>query len=126
MKRPLIAIFAIIYFAVSSGVVMNIHYCMGKPLSARLDILGGKTCGCGKSEKKGCCKTEFKVVKIEDVQKASYANYTVQVPVAVVSNELNLLQAPVYNAPSGIQPVGHSPPLLSAQDTYLQNCVFRI
>ncbi len=130
MKRSLVAILAIIYFTISSGVVMNIHYCMGKSLGAQLDILGAKTCGCGKSEKKSdkksCCKTEFKIVKIEDEQKASYAVYNMVAPFAIIANELNLLQPPLYNAPETIRPNGHSPPILPVQDIYLQNCVFLI
>jgi hypothetical protein len=127
MLRPLVAIFTVIYFAVSSGVVMNVHYCMGKRQQAEMDA---KTCKCGrkekKGEKKGCCKTESKFIKLEDVQKASYAQYTIQAPVADAIAQGNIFPLIVYHSADRVVAVSHSPPLLSAQDTYLLNCVFRI
>ncbi len=100
---------------------------MGKLSSAKLAVLPAKKCGCGKSEKRGCCKTESKLVKLEDAQKAAYADFTIQAPAAdVYVTAFNLLQAPLYNIQDKLPSQIHAPPLLSAQDTYLQNCVFRI
>jgi hypothetical protein len=126
VKRSLVAILTVIYFAISSGVVMNVHYCMGKLSSVKLDAFGAKACACGKSEKKSCCKTELKVVKIEDVQKASYADFAFQLPVAPLFTAPGVFETALYHAPVDIRANGHSPPILSRQDTYLQNCVFRI
>jgi hypothetical protein len=128
MKRSAVAILALIYFAISSGVVVNIHYCMGKMSSAKLQAWAPKSCGCGKKmeSKKGCCKTELKVVKLEDAQKASYANFTIHAPVTPLFTELSLLQTPSYTAQDISYPQEHSPPDISKQDTYLRNCVFRI
>ena len=128
MKRSAVAILAIIYLAISSGVVVNIHYCMGKMSSAKLQAWTASSCGCGKKmeSKKGCCKTELKVVKIEDAQKATYADLAIQAPVTLLVTELCLLQTPFYNAQSVIVPKEHSPPITYGQETYLRNCVFRI
>ena len=126
MKRSLAAILAIIYLTISSGVVMNIHYCMGKLNSVKLQSFSQKICGCGKAETRGCCKTELKIIKIEDAQKAAYADFAIHTPVTLVFTEFNLLQSPLYLSQYLVHPNGHSPPLLSEQDTYLQNCVFRI
>ena len=126
MKRSLVAIVTIIYFTISSGVVMNIHYCMGRVSSVELDNFSKKTHGCGKSENNGCCKTELKIVKLEDAQKASYADFSIHIPVTLLFADLNLLQTPFYNAQTFVHSNQHSPPLLSGQDIYLQNCVFRI
>ncbi|MES2372733.1 MAG: hypothetical protein V4557_09145 [Bacteroidota bacterium] len=128
MKRSAVAILAIIYIAISSGVVVNIHYCMGKMSSVKLQAWTSSSCGCGKKmeSKKGCCKTELKVVKIEDAQKATYADLAIQVPVTPIVNEPGLLQTPFYNAQSVVVPKEHSPPVISGQETYLRNCVFRI
>ncbi len=128
MKRSAIAILAIIYLTISSGVVVNIHYCMGRMSSVKLQAWAPNTCACGKKmeSKKGCCKTELKVVKLEDAQKASYADFAIHTPVTPLVTEFNLLLAPSYNVQDLITPHEHSPPLLSQQDTYLRNCVFRI
>lgn len=128
MKRSAVAILAIIYIAISSGVVVNIHYCMGKMSSVKLQAWTPCSCACGKKKesKKGCCKTELKVVKIEDAQKAAYADLAIHAPVTPLVTELNLLQTPFYNAQSVIGPKEHSPPAISGQETCLRNCVFRI
>ena len=128
MKRSTVAILAIIYLAISSGVVVNIHYCMGKMSSVKLQAWTPDTCRCGKKmeSKKGCCKTELKLVKLEDAQKASYADFVIHTPVTPLVTELNLLQASSYAVQDISYPKEHSPPLLSEQDTYLRNCVFRI
>jgi hypothetical protein len=126
MKRSLVAILALIYFAISSGVVLNVHYCMGRVSSVKLDLAGAKTCACGKSEPKKCCKTELKVFKIEDTQKAAFASYDIQAPVAIITNETGIFYLPEYLSADHQSHYAHSPPLLSAQDTYLRNGVFRI
>jgi hypothetical protein len=128
MKRSAVAILAIIYLAISSGVVVNIHYCMGKMSSVKLQAWVPNTCICGKKmeSKKGCCKTELKVVKMQNAQKIAYADYAFNVPVTTIATPLNLLQSPFYNSTPAILPGGHSPPILSGTDTYLRNCVFRV
>jgi hypothetical protein len=131
MLRPLVAVLTVVYFAVSSGVVMNVHYCMGKRQQAEMDVLAAKkSCKCGKPEKKGqkksCCKTESMFIKLDDVQKASYAQYTIQAPVADAIAQSNIFPLIAYRSTDRVVAVSHSPPLLSAQDTYLLNCVFRI
>lgn len=128
MKRSLVIILSMIYLAVSSGVVVNIHYCMGKMSSVKLQAWAPNNCACGKKmeSKKGCCKTELKMVKLEDAQKISYADYVFQAPVAQIASPLSLLQTPFYNARVTVLPNGHSPPLLYDSDIYVRNCVFRI
>jgi hypothetical protein len=129
-RRILTGLIAIIYLAFSSGVVMSIHYCMGKLSSVSFDPIAGSTCICGMpkddSNKKTCCKTEYKVVKMEDSHKAAYASLLVQTPVSILPVTLNLLQQPTLVNAESIPTYIHGPPLLSQQDTYLRNCVFRI
>jgi hypothetical protein len=125
MKRSFVAILTIIYFAISSGVIVNIHYCMGKVREVKLESMAEKKC-CSKMASKGCCKTEFKLVKLEDAQKASYADFAINTPVTPLFTELCYLQTPFYNAQIVVHANDHSPPLISGQDIYLQNCVFRI
>jgi len=65
-------------------------------------------------------------VKLADTHKASSASYDIQTPVALVPRSLSQLEAPLYNTSIKIYADIHGPPLLSEQDTYLLNCVFRI
>jgi hypothetical protein len=128
MKRISVTLLAVIYFAISSGVVVNMHYCMGRLSSVKMQSWSANTCACGKKTepKKKCCKTELKVVKLEDAQKAAYADFAIHTPVTPLVTEFNLLFAPSYHVQCAIAPSEHSPPLLSEQDTYLRNRVFRI
>ena len=131
MKRILIAVIALIYFTISSGVVMNMHYCMGKLSSIQMEQLASEgTCKCGKKKKAvakdGCCKTEQKVVKLADSHKATYADFVFQLPEVTPGQQLNLLDAPLFNGNPDVYADAHAPPMLSEQDIYLQHCVFRI
>ncbi len=129
MKKVLIGILAIVYLAVSSGVVMELHYCMGK--LAGVELYGGKDdrCGrCGMTEKKGgCCHDELKIYKLEDAHKNVTNAFSFgEEKVAVISNYAvsplwpEPLQAAALPAPV------HSPPDIGGPSINITNCVFRI
>ncbi len=130
MKRILTSIIALVYFVISSGLVMSIHYCMGKISSVDLSHNSAETCVCGMSLKetssKGCCKTELKMVKLEDNHKAAYAFYDVQTPVILLPKSISLFEQIDEVTSAKVYADINGPPLLSEQDTYLFNCVFRI
>lgn len=69
MKKILAILFSVFYFGFSSGAVFSIHYCMQEfvSVSQKVDDICGK---CGVKNKKDCCKTEIKVVKVDDSQKS--------------------------------------------------------
>lgn len=130
MKKIWIPIVLTCYLAVSSGVIINFHYCMNRLASTELFAAKGKKCGkCGMNMHKdnGCCRDEVKIVKMDDDQKTnpvvafdlpSFDNLY-QVPSAFISASFtNTFEKRHYQ--------DHSPPLLTGQDTYLQNNVFRI
>ena len=57
---------------VSSGIAMEIHYCMGERAGADLYSSGSDKCGrCGMKEqnKKGCCHDDHKFYKLDDSHK---------------------------------------------------------
>jgi len=67
VKRLPIAILAFLYLGLTTGVVKNLHYCMGQLSSVEYGYDEHKSCGrCGMDEKDGCCNTELKIVKVED------------------------------------------------------------
>lgn len=113
--------------AVSSGIALEVHYCMGK--QAGVDFFGhhNKKCGnCGMKEKKGCCHDEHKFYKISDSHKnvqqdtgvegwiqnicTQYAVYQWQLPLSVIK---------AFAA-------NHSPPDYNWPSINIRNCVFRI
>jgi hypothetical protein len=128
MKKGLATILLLVYIAFSSGVVINLHYCMNRLDSskfgaAKSDIC--EKCGMHKDAANGCCHDEVKLIKIHDDQKTAGVNFTFSAPKAFVDHislfELNILR----ENEKEFYFTNHSPPL-SKQDTYLQNCVFRI
>jgi len=128
MKKGIAAILLVLYVAFSSGVVISFHYCMDSFDSLQLGAKKSDYCGiCGmhKTDGNECCKDEIKIFKIQDDQQTSAISFKFSVPDAVIT------ELPIWNEVSLINSTpelflnNHSPPL-SKQDTYLQNCVFRI
>lgn len=70
MKRLLVSILAILYFAVSSGATVHLHYCMGKLVQVSLIEDDSEDCAhCGMKKnvcKKKCCKEDKKIIKSSD------------------------------------------------------------
>lgn len=125
-------ILALIYFAVSSGVIVNMHYCMNRFASADFGFAASqKECGkCGmhKDKSQGCCHDEVKLVKIEDDQNKSMQmafDFTSVKTVATIPSVF--IATSFYNDnKEGSYHTDHSPPIPNEQDTYLWNNVFRI
>ena len=87
MKKAVIAILALLYIITTSGVVVNVHYCMGTVASVTYGHEAPESCGkCGMIEKDGCCHSELKVVKLDDVHqqavKAAQTEQVAELPVA--------------------------------------------
>lgn len=130
MRKIGVFILLLCYLAFSTGVIINSHYCMNKLASIQLFVAGSKECGkCGMhiDDSHGCCRDEVKVVKMDDDQKVTGAvafDLHALTPLAQVPSEF--IVTSFYNIPlqgyTSVQP----PPLLKGQETYLQNCVFRI
>lgn len=126
MKKGIAAILFLFYFAFSTGVVISYHYCMDEYDSLRLGAKTSDICGkCGMhTGKMGCCNDEVKIYKIQDDQQTASINFKFSGSVAIIE------PLPTWNETpeSSVHEVfvtNHSPPL-NKQDTYLQNCVFRI
>lgn len=130
MKKIGISIVLMCYLAVSSGVIVNFHYCMDRLASAELFAAKAEKCGkCGMEMHKadGCCRDEVKIVKMDDDQKIT-SSILFELPSLEASLSIPSLfiSAPFSSLSCDKRFQNHSPPLLTMQDTYLQNCVFRI
>jgi hypothetical protein len=130
MKKLFASVTLVCYLAMSSGVIVNFHYCMNKLASVKFFQHETKVCGqCGMEthEAGGCCHDEVQVVKMDDDQnKNSPQVYFLQVPEPVATITSDFMVASFTNSVTGNHFQNHSPPLLSEQDTYLQNRIFRI
>ncbi len=130
MKKLVLSIAFIAYLAVTTGVIVNFHYCMHRLDSWELFATETKECSrCGMETHKsnGCCRDEVKIVKMEVDQKVanpvSFEFPSLDI-LAGISSEF--IRAPFVNSTEQRHHQNHSPPLLTEQDTYLLNCVFRI
>lgn len=97
--------------------------------STEIGFTASETCGrCGMetTDSNGCCRDEFKVVKLETdqlVAKALLADFSLPL---IIHTTTEFLLSPFRNYTPDQKLIAHSPPLLNEQETYLDNCVFRI
>ena len=83
-------------------------------------------CGMPVTDSNGCCHDEIKVVKLSIDHNVSQLNYEIKAPDALPVNHNDFISDFNVALVQQVNYLNHSPPLLSQQDTYLQNCVFRI
>jgi hypothetical protein len=101
---------------------------MNKITSVELGAAKSNDCSrCGMYTEKsgGCCSDDVKLVKMQadqSVEKMIVADFAVDLP---FNTSIQFLLTPFYNFSPTERSIAHSPPI-SKQDTYLQNCVFRL
>jgi hypothetical protein len=127
VKKLLLTILAFSYLLVSSGVGMNTHFCMGKISSVDLFDHGNEKCGkCGmtSSDNGGCCKDEYKIVKLQDSHNLADAAFKIfqftSVP-AVPFSHLVL----VFNKEPKVARINFSPPDLNLPSRSILYCNYR-
>jgi hypothetical protein len=129
--KKLIAILALAsYLLVTTGVVISYHYCMKRLQSTQ--VFGGKKSYCSKcgmhiKKSNKCCHDEEKLAKLStDHNSFSAASLTIPALDAVILPVSDFIVTSPYNINERTHFLNHSPPLLSAQDIYLQINVLRI
>jgi hypothetical protein len=129
MKKIIASFSVIVYFAFACGVMVNYHYCMDRYDSFRLYKSSSDWCTrCGMhTNGHGCCHDEVKIVKLQNDYQTSSVSFALKHIQPVVSTPSEFLSVTLLNEDIVLNKTDHSPPLLlPRQDTYLQNCVFRI
>ena len=130
MKKITVVILLLCYLAASAGVIVNFHFCMDKLASAKLYEKKANKCGkCGMhtGSSNGCCRDEVKIIKMEDDQNVTLGfSYSLPALETLGHKNSNFINASFFIVPLIRRYQTHSPPLISAEDTYLQNSVFRI
>jgi hypothetical protein len=130
MKRLITLFIALIYLVMSTGFVVNSHYCMGKLSSIELGRPEIKKCICGMrinyAKKSKCCHSQTDVVKLADAHKlapsvaAAVYLFDAETPCFyLVSASYNT----VYIQDNYLKKL---PPNLHEQYTYKRTNVFRI
>jgi len=127
MKKFFTIFIALAYFAVSSGVIVNMHYCMGKLYGVSYHASTTSHCSkCG-MDGSGCCKDDMQVIKLADAQNT----------VPAIQFELPSLQPLIvthYSADWALYNSGSSKTFFTGAPPYnlkpgslnILHCVFRV
>ena len=130
MKKITATIALIAYLTLSCGFTVNAHFCMDRLASVHFFGEKAERCGqCGMEihQSDGCCRDEISIVQLSQDQ--------VKIPVTIfeippAANPAILpsfyIHSPLLAVPAERHFLNHLPPLLSLQNTYLLNSVFRI
>jgi hypothetical protein len=131
MKNVLISMIAVFYLAVTSGVVLNIHYCMGRISSVTFnhdkdheDGACGK-CGMNKTEHH-CCGDVVKMVKLSDSHQASNFSFELVSISALLPNHETVLHQPEQGVSPAPSTDYFSPPPKTLNKVYRDINVFLI
>jgi hypothetical protein len=116
MKKVVVTILAFLYLGLTTGLAVNIHYCMGKITSVELHDLKKEQPDACKT-KMPCCGHVYHLVKVSD------EHQQVATDLHTFENLIAQLSFPVSN--EKITKV-NAPPLLEPSAIYIQNCTFRI
>ncbi len=113
---------------VSSGIAMDIHYCMGQKAGVDFYKTENEKCSkCGMTEKEnGCCHDEHQFHKLADFHKNVFNELNFEAGAFTFRTEF-----PVYNWQVGTCNVNayilnNTPPEYSGISSCILNCVFRI
>jgi hypothetical protein len=117
------------YMTVSSGIAMEIHYCMGEKTGVDFYTDSNDKCGrCGMKEqkKKGCCSDEHKFLKLDDSHQKAISEYNFNVgEVAILTSyPLHDVVLPLSGASSAFN--NHSPPDYTKPPARILHGVFRL
>ncbi|MEI3789782.1 MULTISPECIES: HYC_CC_PP family protein [unclassified Chryseobacterium] len=126
MKKILAILFSIFYFGFFSGAAFSVHFCMEEfvSVSQKTSDICGK---CGVKEKKGCCKTEIKVVKVDDSQKSDLLmiNFLSQIVPDLPQHQFFFVDKS-FSTTKFTQIRINGPPEYRPVPIYINHCNFRI
>jgi hypothetical protein len=126
MKKIIASFTVIVYFAFACGVMVNYHYCLDRYASFDLYKASSDWCPMMHSKKSGCCHDEVRIVKLQDNYQTSSVSFAFKNILPAITIPPDFLPVTLLNEEIALHKTDHSPPLLSQQDIYLQNRVFRI
>ena len=114
---------------VSSGIAMEIHYCMGEKVGAELYGDSDDKCGrCGMKEqnKGGCCHDDHQFIKIEDSHKKVVNDLSFSIGEIAIVNDypLTVWSLPLKNGRYVVH--NNSPPGYAKPPARILHGVFRI
>jgi len=131
MKKILAIATACMYLAITSGLVLQIHYCMGEQIGSTVQFAEAANTTCDKcgmqNGKNKCCHDEVKFLKLQDVHKQVTADYQIAAP-AAIRPVFNFLDPQLLLSNDTNETCSNSPPDDDSgqPSIFILNGVFRI
>ena len=128
MKKGFVILLAFTYLAISSGVIVNTHYCMGRIAEVvfGLDETGKNCDKCGMKATDGCCHDEVKVVKLADSHSLVQQNVDfVKAPIEFPEHTSFFANSIFVGQPKLVYGI-HGPPDIAPTPLHILHSVFRI
>jgi hypothetical protein len=131
MKKLSVVILAVVYLAVSSGIVISQHFCMNRLDSVQWFAAGTPDecgrCGMSMEEAHGCCHDQVDLVKLQNDQQQAFATlFNFSAPAVLPPAPIDFLLTAFPSQDIYIDNLAHAPPLLPDDDLCILNSVFRI
>ncbi len=134
MKKLFLYLLSFIFIITSSGVMVNMHYCMGKLAGTSMSWVSNspKKCGkCGmeKSKKKGkgCCHDSKKLIKNVVDQNIANSFFNVDHQLVLLPNSSNFETVSIVVSDDTKQSnFSHAPPDQIGVPIYIADCSFLI
>lgn len=134
MKKLLIFTLAFLVLLSSSGVMMNMHYCMGKFTGSSISLSYNSasnctSCGMEKeaNARKGCCHDNKTLLKSSTDQKLLNAEFrlTKIYPIVLFNNGYQFKELKLLSVNNNSF-IASSPPLIQRPAIFIRNCSFLI
>ena len=134
MKKLFLYLLSFIFIITSSGVMVNMHYCMGKLAGTSMSWVSNspKKCGkCGmeKSKKKGkgCCHDSKKLIKNVVDQNIANSLFNIDHQLALLPNSSDFETVSIVVSDNAKQSnYSHAPPDQLGVPIYIADCSFLI
>lgn len=132
MKKFLLLILTLTYLTSTSGVIVYMHYCMGKMVE--WNVAGNEkekctSCGMDKSKKtdKDCCKDKLKQLKITNAHSVK-ETLVKGLYLTALSLPVSFIEVPTtpFSSITEENPLSNAPPQSIGIAIYKRYCVFRI
>ena len=128
LKRLFAVILAFFYLTIATGIMVNLHYCMGELASVDYGHAKQENCGkCGMPDNgNACCHTDSKLIKLQDDHQLSTVVFAFTQPALEPVATLWHAVAVAEDHSSLVQSAIHAPPDIYSNHVYLVNCIFRV
>lgn len=124
VQKIVVGILAVMYLGLTSGLAVNIQYCMGKISAIEIDNISTKNNKCSKTNLP-CCGHKSLLVKVSDWHQATDNNFKFHSPEALLPAFGEKLFSNNNIITQTVQVAAHAPPDIPPC-IYIKNCVFRI